>query len=69
MVKELIARHYAGVTRYTTSSFLRAKLGKALAERSVAPHIYESAAEARAYLHSLGAGSASADGTKPALST
>ena len=69
MVKELIARHYAGVTRYTTSSFLRAKLGKALAERSVAPHIYESAAEARAYLHSLGAGSASAGGTKPALST
>ena len=53
MVKELIARYYAGVTRYTTSSFLRAKLGKALAERSVAPHIYESAAEAHAYLQSL----------------
>jgi propionate CoA-transferase len=50
MIKELIARYYAGVTRYTTSSFLRAKLGKALAERSVAPHIYESAAEAHAYL-------------------
>ena len=58
MIKELIARYYAGVTRYTTSSFLRAKLGKALAERSVAPHIYESAAEARAFLHSLGKQSA-----------
>ncbi len=53
MIKDLIARYYAGVTRYTTSSFLRAKLGKALAERSVAPHIYESAAEARAYLQNL----------------
>lgn len=53
MIKELIASYYAGVTRYTTSSFLRAKLGKALAERSVAPHIYESAAEAHAYLRNL----------------
>ncbi len=52
MIKELVTRHYAGVTRYTTSSFLRAKLGKALADRSVAPHIYESAAEAHAYLQS-----------------
>ena len=52
MIKELMTRYYAGVTRYTTSSFLRAKLGKALAERSVAPHIYESAAEAHAYLQS-----------------
>ncbi len=53
MVKDLLARYYAGVTRYTTSSFLRAKLGKALSERSVAPHIYESAAAARAYLQDL----------------
>ena len=53
MVKELVARYYAGVTRYTTSSFLRAKLGKALSERSVAPHIYESAAEAYSYLQNL----------------
>jgi propionate CoA-transferase len=53
MVKDLIARFYAGVTRYTTSSFLRAKLGKALSERSVAPHIVESEAEARAYLQGL----------------
>jgi propionate CoA-transferase len=53
MIKDLIARFYAGVTRYTTSSFLRAKLGKALSERSVAPHIVESEAEARAYLQGL----------------
>ncbi|PWF54630.1 acyl CoA:acetate/3-ketoacid CoA transferase [Massilia glaciei] len=53
MVGALGARFYAGVTRYTTSGFLRAKLGKALAERSVAPHIFESAAEAHAHLRKL----------------
>jgi propionate CoA-transferase len=46
MVKDLVENYYFGVTRYTTSGFLRAKLGKALGERGVAPHIYESATEA-----------------------
>jgi propionate CoA-transferase len=46
MVRGLMEQHYFGVSRYTTSAFLRAKLGKALARRGVAPHIYESAAEA-----------------------
>ena len=46
LVKGLVDRYYIGVTRYTTSSFLRAKLGRALDQRGVAPHIYESAAEA-----------------------
>ena len=53
MVGDLVDRFYSGVTRYTTSSFLRAKLGDALKQRSVAPHIYESANEARAYLREL----------------
>ena len=48
MVRELEDRHYLNVTRYTTSGFLRAKLGPALAARGVAPHLYETAAEARA---------------------
>jgi propionate CoA-transferase len=47
MVKGLMDRHYSSVTRYTTSGFLRMKLGEALARRGVAPHIYESAGEAR----------------------
>jgi propionate CoA-transferase len=34
------------VTRYTTSGFLRAKLGAALSQRGVSPHIYESTEEA-----------------------
>ena len=36
-----------GVTRFTTSAFMRAKLGDALAKRGVAPHIFESEAEAK----------------------
>jgi propionate CoA-transferase len=47
MVKELVDRHYLDVARYTTSGFLRAKLGPALAARGVAPHIFETAGEAR----------------------
>jgi propionate CoA-transferase len=50
MVKRVVERHYTGVTRYTTSAFLRVKLGQALRERDVAPHIYESREEARRVL-------------------
>ena len=50
MVKFLVDNYYSGVTRYTTSTFLRLKLGDALQKRDVAPHIYESGAEARAAL-------------------
>jgi propionate CoA-transferase len=46
-VRELVDRHYLDVARYTTSGFLRAKLGPALTARGVAPHIYETAADAR----------------------
>jgi propionate CoA-transferase len=47
MVKHLVDHYYSGVTRYTTSTFLRMKLGDALQKRDVAPHIYESSQEAR----------------------
>ncbi|MCE2969926.1 MAG: acyl CoA:acetate/3-ketoacid CoA transferase [Burkholderiales bacterium] len=50
MVKRLTERYYWGVSRYGTSGFLRAKLGRALAERGVAPHIYESAHDALAHV-------------------
>lgn len=53
MVQGLVDRFYYGVTRYTTSSFLRLKLGEALQRRHVAAHIYESAEEARAHLREL----------------
>jgi len=52
-VRYLMDRYYWGVTRYSTSSFLRRKLGDALAARGVAPHIYESAKDARTTLREL----------------
>jgi propionate CoA-transferase len=50
MVKGVVDRYYWGVTRYTTSAFVRMKLGDALSARGVAPHIYESGEEARSHL-------------------
>ena len=47
MVRGLVDQHYASVARYTTSGFLRMKLGDALKRRGVAPHIVESAVQAR----------------------
>src|SRR5574343_1453996 len=41
MVTEVVARHYHAVTRYTASTFLRMKLGEALARRQQAPHCYD----------------------------
>ena len=52
MVRGLVDRFYSGVTRYTTSSFLRAKLGDALKQRAMAPHIFETAEEASAHFAS-----------------
>jgi propionate CoA-transferase len=53
MVHDLMNKYYWGVTRYSTSGFLRLKLGDALKNRGVAPHIYESAEEARGHLRKL----------------
>jgi len=47
MVKYLVENHYSGVSRYTTSAFLRMKLGDALKKRDVAPYIFESSEEAK----------------------
>jgi propionate CoA-transferase len=57
-VRSLVDRFYSGVSRYTTSGFLRMKLGEALEKRGVAPHIFESAAEAQSDLHTLEKGAA-----------
>ncbi|HQG27374.1 MAG TPA: acyl CoA:acetate/3-ketoacid CoA transferase, partial [Candidatus Ozemobacteraceae bacterium] len=55
MVERLVKTYYSGVTRYTTSAFLRVKLGEALSERGVSPYIYESREEAeRALTHIKG---------------
>ncbi len=50
MVGELQATHYTTATRYTTSAFMRAKLGSALALRNVEAHVFETHAEAVEFL-------------------
>ena len=47
MVKYLMDTYYKKATRFTTSAFLRMKLGEALQKRQVAPHIYETHREAQ----------------------
>ncbi len=50
MVKRLVEDLYDDVTRYTTSTFMRMKLGEELQKRDVAPHIYETKEEAKKVL-------------------
>ena len=56
IIKDLMDRFYSGVTRYTTSAFLRMKLGDALEQRAVAPYIYESVGEARRHVREAQSG-------------
>src|SRR5882672_3531059 len=51
MVRSIVERYYLDVTRYTTSTFTRAKLGAALEGARVASHLYQSPAEALARLN------------------
>jgi propionate CoA-transferase len=46
MVKRLSDQYYTDVSRYTTSAFMRLKLGEALERRGLAAHIYETPQEA-----------------------
>jgi propionate CoA-transferase len=48
-----VSRYYTDVTRYSTSTFLRSKLGAALEKQHLQAHLSSSPAEALAELHSL----------------
>ncbi|HEV2955650.1 MAG TPA: acyl CoA:acetate/3-ketoacid CoA transferase, partial [Xanthobacteraceae bacterium] len=49
MITYMEQRHYSSASRYTTSAFMRLKLGAGLAERNLAPHVFETWAEAQAF--------------------
>jgi propionate CoA-transferase len=51
MVAALQAKHYTTATRYTTSAFMRMKLGALLQSRNAAAHVFETHAEASDFLH------------------
>ena len=48
MAADVESLYYSHVSRYTTSAFMRLKLGEALVRRDVAPHIFETPHEAQA---------------------
>ena len=50
MVRYMETHYYSTASRYTTSAFLRLKLGEALSRRRVAAHIFETSAEAHAFV-------------------
>ncbi|MEY6433175.1 acyl CoA:acetate/3-ketoacid CoA transferase [Thioalkalicoccus limnaeus] len=54
MVQGLVERYYLDITRYTTSAFLRLKLGESLATRGLAPHLCQSRTEAERDIEQLG---------------
>lgn len=53
MVQDVTDAFYRSVSRYSTSAFLRLKLGQSLSKRGLAPHIYESEMEARRHLEGV----------------
>ncbi|MCM8594015.1 acyl CoA:acetate/3-ketoacid CoA transferase [Accumulibacter sp.] len=55
MDRYFLAHYFSQITRYATSAFLRAKLGEAFSQRSIAPHVFERREEAQAFLNTLGA--------------
>jgi propionate CoA-transferase len=50
VVEDMMKRYYGRITRYSTSAFLRNKLGAAIRARGLAPHIYETREEAEAVM-------------------
>ncbi len=49
MITYMQQRYYSSASRYTTSAFMRLKLGAGLAERDLAPHVFETREEAHAF--------------------
>ena len=49
-LSEIEQQYYLKATRYTTSAFMRQKLGQGLKSRQHAPHIFETQAEAEAWI-------------------
>jgi len=46
-------RYYETASRYTTSAFMRLKLGAGLKDRDVAPHVFETRREAQNELSNI----------------
>lgn len=53
LLTQLEYDYYLTATRYTTSAFLRQKLGEDLKQRSIQPHIFETQKEAAAFIQAI----------------
>jgi propionate CoA-transferase len=54
MIQYMLEDHYLSSTaRYTTSAFMRLKMQQALSKRGLAPHVFEKAEEAHAFLETV----------------
>ena len=58
MVRYMETHYYTTASRYTTSAFMRLKLGEALSRRRVSAHIFETREEAHAFVAEHGKGGA-----------
>jgi len=54
MIAYLEDRYYSTASRYTTSAFMRLKLGTGLTERQLKPHVFETAPEAHEFASAHG---------------
>ena len=54
MVRYMALHYYTTSSRYTTSAFLRLKLGETLTRRRVAPHIFETREDAQTFAEAHG---------------
>jgi propionate CoA-transferase len=50
MITYLQHRYYTSASRYTTSAFMRLKLGASLTERALAPHVFETLSEVHTFM-------------------
>jgi propionate CoA-transferase len=53
MIQYMLEDHYLSTARYTTSAFMRLKMQQALSKRGLAPHVFEKAEEAHAFLETV----------------
>jgi propionate CoA-transferase len=56
LVRDLCDRFYTEVTRYTSSAFLRLKLGSTFSTHQVNPRLFETREEATRFLETSNAG-------------
>jgi propionate CoA-transferase len=54
MIQFMMTDHYLSTARYTTSAFMRLKMQEALDKRGLAPHIFERAEDAHAFVDAAG---------------